>query len=199
MPSTTALTIYSSGTPTQATPERAPLNSNVRLSGEKMYKLKYLMILAVLAIASGCSSNQYAVTIDSNPRGAEVFCNGQSYGYAPVTRYFKLDEATKNSGYLRTCQWGLRWVSGATASVNNVYNLNEFPNGVIWTTPRPNAPNAHVDHSFALQLKQNQQINQVLSNQQSMQNEQQRVRNEKQQEDNTQYLCNLGLSTYGCK
>jgi len=32
-----------------------------------------------------------------------------------------------------------------------------------------------------------------------MQNEQQRVKNEKQQEDNTQALCNLGLLTYGCK
>lgn len=165
-----------------------------------MREFKICGALFFLAVISGCASNQYAVTIDSNPKGAEVFCNGQSYGYAPVTRYFELDEATKKSGYLRTCQWGLKWVSGATASVNNVYDLNKFPNGVVWTTPRPNAPNAHVDHSFSLQLKQNNQMNQVLRNQQTMQNEQQRVKTEKQQEDNTQYLCNLGLLNHpGCK
>lgn len=118
-----------------------------------MSKFKICSALIVLAVISGCASNQYAVTIDSNPKGAEVFCNGQSYGYAPVTRYFKLDEATKKSGYLHTCQWGLKWVSGVTASVNNVYDLNKFPNGVIWTTPRPNVEGYSQDAEFALKVR----------------------------------------------
>lgn len=164
-----------------------------------MNKFKALVLGVAITVVSGCAS-KYPVTIASNPPGAEVFCNGQSFGYAPVTRYFELDESTKNYGYLRTCQWQLRWVSGATASVNNVYDLNKFPNGVIRTTPRPNTPNAHIDHQFSLQLQQNKQMNQVLQNTQAIQAEQERVKQQKQQEDNTQYLCNLGLLNHpGCK
>lgn len=158
-----------------------------------MIQLRFILIAAIGSLAVGCASNQYPVTIASNPLGAQVYCNGQSFGYAPVTRYFELDEGTKKSGYLRTCQWELRWVSGATAIVNNVYDLNRFPNGVVWTTPRPNVPDAHIDHQFSLQLQQNKQMNQVLQNTQAIQAEQERVRQQKQQEDNTQYLCNLGL------
>lgn len=114
---------------------------------------KLCMAMAVVFFLSGCASNKYPVTIASNPSGAEVFCNGKSFGYTPVTRYFELDEATKNYGYLRTCQWQLRWASGATASANNVYNLSEFPNGVIWTTPRPNVEGYTVDAEFALKVR----------------------------------------------
>lgn len=165
-----------------------------------MSKFKIFFSVVVISLATGCASNKYPVTIASNPAGAEVFCNGESYGYAPITRHFELDEATKNYGYLRTCQWQLRWVSGATASVNNVYDLNKFPSGVLWTTPRPDAQNAHIDHQFALQLNQNKQMNQVLQNTQEIQGEQNRVKQQKQYEDNTQYLCNLGLLNHpGCK
>lgn len=117
-----------------------------------IHKTTFTLLISLL-LFSGCASNKYAVTIDSNPTGAEVSCNGHSYGYAPITRYFELDEATKKSGYLRTCQWMLRWVSGATATVNNVYDLNKFPNGVIWTTPRPNIEGYSQDAEFALKVK----------------------------------------------
>lgn len=111
-----------------------------------------MVVMCVLFAMSACSS-QYAVTIDSTPTGADVSCNGESYGYAPVTLYFELDEATKESGYLRTCQLGLKWVSGATAIVNNVHNLNKFPNGVISTIPRPNVSGYSQDVEFALKVK----------------------------------------------
>ena len=90
------------------------------------------------------------------------------------------------------------WVSGARKSYG-VIDVSQFPHGVTTTLQRPNAPNANIDHSFALQRKQSMQMNQVLSNQEDMQSEQQRVKNEKQLQDNTQYLCNLGLLNHpGC-
>ncbi|MGL5336027.1 MAG: hypothetical protein ACRC9R_07785, partial [Enterovibrio sp.] len=58
---------------------------------------------------------------------------------------------------------------------------------------RPNAPNAHLDHSFALQLQQSRQLNQVLKNTQAIKDEQERVKQEKEDEDKIKYLCNLGL------
>jgi len=168
--------------------------------GEVMSKIKAsLFATSILLIISGCSSNQYAVTYDTNPKGAQLYCNGVPQGYTPKTLYYTLTEQNKKNGVLNTVPCGVKWVSGVTSKADSYFNLTQFPNGVITTTPRPNAPDAHIDHSFALQLQQNQQMNQVLYNQQQMQNEQQRVKNEKQQEDNTQALCNLGLLTYGCK
>jgi hypothetical protein len=168
--------------------------------GGTMSKFRVTIIISFFVAVTGCSSNQYAVTYDSNPRGAQVYCSGTEYGYTPVTLYYTLDEETKKNGILRTSPCSVKWVSGASARVNNVNDLNKFPNGIVWKVPRPSEPNAHVDHSFALQLQQNKQMNRVLSNQQTMQNEQQRVKSEKQQEDNTQYLCNLGLLNHpSCK
>jgi len=112
-----------------------------------------VFIILNLLLLSGCASNQYAVTIDSRPSGAEVSCNGQSFGYAPITRYFEPDEATKKSGYLHTCQWDLLWVSGATATANNVFDLNQFPDGVITTTTRPDVDGYAQDAEFSLKVQ----------------------------------------------
>jgi hypothetical protein len=126
--------------------------------GGKMKHLKLLFICSLITLGSGCASNRYSVTYDSNPQGAEVFCNGQSHGYTPVTLYYTLNEQTKKNGVLRTLPCDVKWVSGASGSLNTVFDLKQFPNGVITTTSRPDVPNAHIDHSFALQLKQNQLI-----------------------------------------
>lgn len=169
------------------------------LQGEFMSKFKIFLAMGVFPLVTGCASNQYSVTYASDPSGAQVYCNGVAQGYTPVTIYYTLDEETKARGVLNTVPCGVKWVSGAAARANSQFNLNQFPNGVITTSPRPNEPNAHIDHSFALQLKQNQQMNQVLQSTQVIQAEQERVKQQKQSEDNTQYLCNLGLLTYGCK
>ena len=165
-----------------------------------MSKFKILLTMGIALLVTGCASNQYSVTYASDPSGAQVYCNGVAKGYTPVTLYYTLDEEMKKRGVLNTVPCGVKWVSGATARANRQFNLNQFPNGVITTSPRPNEPNAHIDHSFALQLKQNQQMNQVVQNTQAIQAEQQRVKQQKQSEDNTQYLCNLGLLNHpGCK
>lgn len=169
------------------------------LQGEVVRNFKLCITLIAVAIVSGCASNQYSVTYASEPSGAQVYCNGVSKGYTPITLYYTLDEETKKRGVLNTVPCGVKWVSGATARANHQFSLSQFPKGVITTSPRPNEPNAHVDHSFALQLEQNRQMNQVIQNTQAIQAEQERVKQQKQSEDNTQYLCNLGLLTYGCK
>jgi hypothetical protein len=48
------------------------------------------------------------------------------------------------------------------------------------------------------QVNKNQQMNQILSNQQDMQSEQKRVKNELGYQKNRDYLCSIGLG-YGCK
>ncbi|TPE46722.1 PEGA domain-containing protein [Maribrevibacterium harenarium] len=165
-----------------------------------MSNSKIFITLFTAAVISGCASNQYSVTYASDPAGAQVYCNGEAEGYTPVTLYYTLDEETKNRGVLNTVPCRLNWVSGASAKANSQFSLSEFPNGVITTTRRPNEPNAHIDHSFALQLEQNRQMNQVLQNTQAIQAEQWRVKQQMQQEKNTQNLCNLGLLNHpGCR
>lgn len=119
--------------------------------------IKNILVIGLLLISAGCAT-RYPVTIASNPRGAEVFCDGQSFGYAPITRYYELNEATKNYGKLRTCSWELQWVSGATATADNIYDLKRYPNGIVWTVQRPlTEPNGYLDHQFALQLMESAQ------------------------------------------
>lgn len=62
MPSTTALTIYSSGTPTQASPEQAPLNSNVmrrKRTGDRKARFKAVRLCGCLRCFSATDSLVY--------------------------------------------------------------------------------------------------------------------------------------------
>ncbi|MGL6177076.1 MAG: hypothetical protein ACRC1U_08780 [Vibrionaceae bacterium] len=158
-----------------------------------MRNSRVYVALAVIAITSGCTSNRYPVTYASTPQGAQVYCDGVAQGYTPVTLYYTLNEETKKSGVLKTVPCQLKWVSGATARASRQFSVNQFPKGVVTTTPRPNAPDAYLDHSFALQLQQTRQLNQVLKNTQAIQAEQERVKEQKEDEDNLKFLCDLGL------
>lgn len=94
----------------------------------------------------------------------------------------------------------LALVSGAMGPSHTVFDLKQFPKGVVTTVPRPEAPDAHLDHQFAVQVEQSRQLNQVLQQTRAIQAEQDRVRYEKGLEDSTQYLCNLGLLAHpGCQ
>lgn len=154
---------------------------------------KITLMLMFIACLTGCTSNQYRVTYASNPMGAQVYCNGTPRGYAPVTLVYQLNDEVRKQGVLRTQSCGFKWVSGVTAAANREFDLQEFPHGVTTLTTRPDEPNAHIDHSFALQLQQNQQMGQILQQTHAIQAEQNRLRQQKQSEDQTQFLCNQGL------
>jgi len=121
-----------------------------------MIKIKPVLILSVFVISiqiSGCSS-KYPVTIDSNPQGAMVSCRGRSFGYTPVTRNYTLNKEIRKSGFLNTCAFNLKWVSGATATSNSVFDLQQFPKGVRTTSPRPDVDGYAQDAEFALKVQQ---------------------------------------------
>ena len=162
-----------------------------------MSNLKLILVSSLLMI-TGCSS-QMAITYDSYPKGAQVIdSSGTVRGYAPVTFYINPTKEDKERGYAYTWDIWMKWVSGATEKVNS--GRVGVGQNWVYTINRPSsAPNAQADHSFALQLQQNRLMNQVLQNTQAIQAEQDRVKQQKQTEDNTQYLCNLGLLNHpGC-
>ncbi|MGL5336966.1 MAG: hypothetical protein ACRC9R_12685, partial [Enterovibrio sp.] len=72
-----------------------------------MRNFRFCVALAAIAVISGCTSNRYSVTYASDPDGAQVYCNGVSQGYAPVTLYYTLDEEIKKSGVLKTAPCSL--------------------------------------------------------------------------------------------
>ncbi|MBR9886432.1 MAG: hypothetical protein GYB20_01845 [Oceanospirillales bacterium] len=157
---------------------------------------KPLVILCVLFLLGGCSS-KYAVTFDSYPQGATLICDGTNWGYTPKTLYYDNSVKKQRTLNLRACS--ANWVSGAR-EVYGIIPVSLYPNGASQTLQRPNAPNAYVDHSFSLQVQQNRKMTQVLQETRAIQAEQERVKQQKQQEDNTQYLCNLGLLNHlSCK
>lgn len=154
---------------------------------------KTALILMSVVWLTGCMSNDYRVTYASNPMGAQVYCDGIPRGYAPVTLTYKLDDEVRKQGVLHTTSCGFKWVSGVTAPANREFDLREFPHGATTITTRPDEPNAHIDHSFALQLQQQRQIGQLLQQTNAIQAEQDRLRQQKQSDDQTQFLCRQGL------
>jgi hypothetical protein len=118
-----------------------------------MSKFNTFLAMGILIIASGCTSNQYSVTYASDPSGAQLYCNADAQGYTPVTLYYTLAEEAKASGVLKTRPCVVKWVSGATATANSQFNLSQFPNGVITTTPRPNVEGYSQDAEFALKVR----------------------------------------------
>ncbi len=117
-----------------------------------MRSLKIFLTIGVLHLVTGCVSNQYSVTYASDPSGAQLYCNGVAKGYTPVTLYYTLDKETKKNGILNTQPCGVKWVSGASGWSNTVFDLNQFPNGVITTTPRPDVEGYSQDAEFALKV-----------------------------------------------
>jgi len=115
---------------------------------------KLYIAMTVVVFLSGCASNQYSVTYATDPGGAQLYCGGTAKGYTPVTLYYTLDKETKERGVLNTVPCGVKWVSGATAQTNRQFNLKEFPNGVLTTTPRPNVEGYAADAEFALKVQQ---------------------------------------------
>ena len=134
-----------------------------------MNRLSFIFIAISFLTISGCASNQYAVTYNSDPEGAQLYCGGVAKGYTPVTLYYTLDEDTKQRGYLNTVPCSVKWVSGASAEAGRQFSLSQFPNGVINTVPRPNVSGYSQDAEFALKVK-NMQANQRAANAAAQQN-----------------------------
>ena len=83
-----------------------------------MNNILSLIGIGISALFSGCASNQYAVTYNSDPEGAQLYCSDVAKGYTPAKLYYKLDEATKKRGYVYTEPCGIKWVSGATGEAS---------------------------------------------------------------------------------
>ncbi len=108
------------------------------------------IFLIFTAIALGSCSNQYAITYDSHPRGANLICGGVNMGYTPKTLYY---DNKKNSKEIKPIPCGSRWISGAKKGYSTTFDLVEFPDGVRQTLQRPNVDGYKEDAEFALKVQ----------------------------------------------
>ena len=116
-----------------------------------------MLICGASALSSGCVSNQYVVTFDTNPQGATLVCDGVNYGYTPVRRYYDKKNIASSTINISNCK--ATWASGATQSYPSNLVVNQS-GGTLITLPRPDVAGYSQDAEFALKvsnLKANQQ------------------------------------------
>ncbi|MDT8370730.1 MAG: hypothetical protein RQ783_01915 [Gammaproteobacteria bacterium] len=113
---------------------------------------KLYIAIVTMIFLSGCASNQYAVEFDSTPQGAVLVCDGKNWGYTPETLYLP-KEKIQGQSELNLSGCTATWVSGAQNRYGTV-PLNQYPDGVRITAPRPDAPNLEQDMNFALKVQQ---------------------------------------------
>lgn len=113
---------------------------------------KLYMAAVVVIFLSGCASSQYAIQFDSNPQGAMLVCDGKNWGYTPETLYLP-KKVIKDQSELDMSGCTATWVSGAKSRYGTI-PLNQYPDGVRITAPRPDAPNLEQDMNFALKVQQ---------------------------------------------
>ena len=116
-------------------------------------KIFFIASLTATTLLTGCASSQYQVTYDTNPRAAAITCGGQQQGYSPLTLYYQKDAAI--NGVINTSPCSAKWTSGAEASFQTRIDMSVFPNGVVYTAPRPDTPGYDIDARVAFEADQN--------------------------------------------
>lgn len=108
--------------------------------------------LTVSAFISGCAST-YDITYNAEPQGAAVICDGVNKGYAPTTLRYQVDQSNRENGTLNTVPCHAQWSSGASEVYPSSHSMTQFPNGVMYTLPRPDVPGYQQDAEFALKVE----------------------------------------------
>jgi len=153
------------------------------IKGTGMKKILSLIAIGISALLSGCASNQYVVTFDTNPQGATLVCNGKNFGYTPVKLYYDKKNITSSTMNVSNCK--ATWVSGASQSYP--YNLNVYESGgTLITLPRPNVAGYSQDAEFALKVKN------MKANEQAASAAQQSSSNTSYQNNNTVQCKRMG-------
>lgn len=149
-------------------------------------KLALLAAISASASLTGCGSNQYQVTYDTNPRAAAITCGGQPQGYSPTTLYYPKEAAI--NGVINTSPCSAKWTSGAEAYFQTRIDMTAFPNGVVYTAPRPDTPGYDTDARVAFEADQNRR---AINSQREPQNTYQYTpKNTYCNKIGTQVLCN---------
>lgn len=120
-----------------------------------MYLIRATIALLLAIMLSACGT-ALRVTYYSDPPGATIYSNGQTFGYAPVTLQYEVTKEQKKQGFVTVNSVEARWASGATASSGILdIDLKQYGLNQQLTLYRPNEVSGReIDAQFYLQLEQ---------------------------------------------
>ena len=124
--------------------------------------LKLSITTLSLVVLAGCSSpsRQYVVTMDSNPKGASLVCDGKNWGHTPKKLYY--DEIVRQQSTINVGNCSANWISGVRKSYPRT--LRVFPQGgTHFLLERPSGDGYAQDAGYALQLRQTQATERAAS------------------------------------
>jgi len=121
---------------------------------KEIVKIHEIVFVVLMPFLSGCATNNYPITYNTEPIGASIVCKGENKGYSPVTLNYSPDENIRKIGTFSTAPCAAIWSSGARKDFYNTWDLNKFPNGVMQTLQRNNTDGYSQDAEFALKVQQ---------------------------------------------
>ena len=121
-----------------------------------------LVLLSSPIFLAGCGS--YGINYNTVPQGASLICEGQHKGYTPTTLKYDVDSDSKKQGYFSTRPCYAKWASGVQKDYGNMWDLEEFPDGVMQTLKRPDGGDYSQDAEFALKVQRMRQQQQSAQN-----------------------------------
>lgn len=116
------------------------------------YATKLLIAVGLVTSLTGCFSNKFTVLYDTEPEGARLYCDGKPMGLTPVKVEYTLTAADKKMGLLYTKPCMVKWISGANAKADIYFHIDNYPNGVVYTIPRPDFPGYTQDFEYAVKV-----------------------------------------------
>ena len=111
--------------------------------------LKYALLAIVVFGFVGCG-NQYAITYNTSPIGANIVCGGVGQGLSPLTLYYDRS-GINDDGFLYTTPCKAVFSSGYVDYYGNKWNTNKFRNGVQQTLTRPQGKGYKQDMTFGME------------------------------------------------
>ena len=110
-------------------------------------------LLVALLLAPGCAS-PLTVTYYSDPPGAVLYSNNQSFGRTPTTLQYQITEEARKRGYMILEGTSVQWASGARANISSLRaDLSSGYNKQFIFNRPDNVPGREADVHFALELE----------------------------------------------
>lgn len=119
--------------------------------------MKYFPILILLFLSitfSGCATPQIKVTYHSDPPGASLYSGNRPMGYCPTILAYNISPQDRRRGYVLLQSAEVKWVSGATAKIDQLKAFLATGTYQQFTFMRPNGvAGMEADAKFGLEVQ----------------------------------------------
>lgn len=131
-----------------------------------MKKLSIYLGLLLLPMICGCAT-QLTVTYNSDPPGASLYQGNQMMGYCPMSLVYNITPQDRQRGYKLLQGTQVKWVSGATAKIEQLtahLSIGEYQQ---FTFKRPDGIDGYeTDAKFGLEVQKVRLMQQQVQAQQ---------------------------------